>query len=117
MGGMPGVYPLVTPLLTSHHTHEIRHGAALLGRLGQPAAIDELVPLMSHRDESVRVAGVRAIREIHEGAGAEPLRQALHHPDRRTRAAAGASTPGWRPRVPALPPLPPHATEAGRDSC
>ena len=58
LSGMPGAYPLVTPLLASPHPHEIRHGAALLGRLGQPAAIDELVPLMSHRDEGVRVAGV-----------------------------------------------------------
>ena len=102
LGGMPGAYPLVTPLLTSHHSHEIRHGAALLGRLGQPAAIDELVPLMSHRDESVRVAGVRAIGEIHEGAAAEPLRQALHHPDGRTRAAAAEAIAVWRGGVLAL---------------
>ena len=44
LGGMPGAYPLVTPLLASHHPHEVRHGAALLGRLGQPAAIGELAP-------------------------------------------------------------------------
>ena len=39
LGGMPGVYPLVTPLLASRRPHEVRHGAALLGRLGQPAGI------------------------------------------------------------------------------
>ncbi len=116
LGGMPGAYPLVTPLLTSHHPHEIRHGAALLGRLGQPAAIDELVPLMSHRDESVRVAGVRAIGEIHEGAAAEPLREALHHPDGRTRAAAAEAIAVWRGGVLALLLVTPLETERDRDA-
>jgi len=116
LGGMPGAYPLVTPLLTSPHPHEIRHGAALLGRLGQPAAIDELVPLMSHRDESVRVAGVRAIGEIHEGAAAEPLRQALHHPDGRTRAAAAEAIAVWRGGVLALLLVSSLETERDRDA-
>src|SRR5258705_11993647 len=116
MGGMPGVYPLVTPLLTSHHTHEIRHGAALLGRLGQPAAIDELVPLMSHRDESVRVAGVRASGEVHAGAAAEPLREALHHPDGRTRAAAAEAIAVWRGGALALLLVTPLETERDRDA-
>jgi hypothetical protein len=116
LGGMPGAYPLVTPLLASHHPHEVRHGAALLGRLGQPAAIDELVPLMSHRDESVRVAGVRAIGEIHEGAAAEPLRQALHHPDGRTRAAAAEAIAVWRGGVLALLLVAPLETERDRDA-
>ncbi|HUR93971.1 MAG TPA: HEAT repeat domain-containing protein [Gemmatimonadales bacterium] len=96
LGGMPGVYPLVTPLLSSPQSHEIRHGAVLLGRLGHPAAIDELIPLLGHRDESVRSAGVRAMGEIHAGAAAEPLRQALHHPDGRTRAAAAGAISVWR---------------------
>jgi HEAT repeat protein len=116
LGGMPGAYPLVTPLLTSHHSHEIRHGAALLGRLGQPAAVDELVPLMSHRDESVRVAGVRAIGEIHEGAAAAPLRQALHHPDGRTRVAAAEAIAVWRGGVLALLLVTPLETERDRDA-
>jgi HEAT repeat protein len=116
LGGMPGAYPLVTPLLTSHHPHEIRHGAALLGRLGHPAAIDELVPLMGHRDESVRVAGVRAIGEIHEGAAAEPLRQALHHPDGRTRGAAAEAIAVWRGGVLALLLVAPLETERDRDA-
>jgi HEAT repeat protein len=116
LGGMPGAYPLVTPLLTSHHPHEIRHGAALLGRLGQPGAIDELVPLMSHRDESVRVAGVRAIGEIHEGAAAEPLREALHHADGRTRAAAAEAIAVWRGGVLALLLVTPLETERDREA-
>jgi hypothetical protein len=96
LGGMPGVYPLVTPLLGSQRSHEIRHGAALLGRLGRPAAIEDLATLLTHRDEGVRVAGVRAIGEIHEGPAAEPLRQALHHPDPRTRTAAAEAIAVWR---------------------
>lgn len=116
LGGMPGAYPLVTPLLTSHHPHEVRHGAALLGRLGHPAAIDELVPLMSHRDESVRVAGVRAIGEIHEGSAAEPLSQALHHPDARTRAAAAEAIAVWRGGALALLLVSPLETERDREA-
>jgi HEAT repeat protein len=96
VGGMPDAYGLVTPLLASHLPHQVRHGAALLGRLGQPAGIEALALLLTHRDESVRVAGVRAIGEIHEGPAAEPLRQALHHPDGRTRAAAAEAIALWR---------------------
>ncbi|MEP6688071.1 MAG: HEAT repeat domain-containing protein, partial [Gemmatimonadales bacterium] len=116
VGGMPGAYPLVTPLLTSHHFHEIRHGAALLGRLGQPAAIGELVPLLSHREETVRVAAVRAIGEIHEGPAAEPLRQALRHPDGRTRAAAAEAIAVWRGGVLGLLLVTPLETERDRDA-
>jgi HEAT repeat protein len=116
LGGMPGAYPLVTPLLGSPHAHEIRHGAALLGRLGQPAGIDELVPLMRHQDESVRVASVRAIGEIHEGAAAEPLRQALHHPDGRTRAAAAEAIAVWRGGALALLLVTPLETERDRNA-
>ena len=96
LGGMPGVYPLVTPLLASHWSHQIRHGAAVLGRLGQPAAIAKLATLMTHRDETVRVAGVRAIGEIHDGPAAEPLRHALQHRDAHTRAAAAEAIAAWR---------------------
>lgn len=96
LGGMPGVYPLITPLLASDHPHEVRHGAAVLGRLGQPSAVGELEPLLAHPDESVRVAGIRAIGEIHDGPSAELLRQALHHPDPRTRVAAADAVAVWR---------------------
>jgi HEAT repeat protein len=116
LGGMPGVYPLITPLLASHHPHEIRHAAALLGRLGQPAAIGELIPLMAHPDESVRLAGVRAIGEIHEGPAAEPLRQALHHPDGRTRAAAAEAIAVWRGGALALLLVGALETERDRDA-
>jgi HEAT repeat protein len=102
LGGMPGVYPLVTPLLASRRPLSVRHGAALIGRLGLPAGIDELLPLLTHRDEAVRVAAVRAIGEIHEGSAADALRQALHHPDPRTRAAAADAIGVWRGGVLAI---------------
>jgi len=114
LGAMPGVYPLVVSLVASPHLHEIRHGAALLGRLGHPDGIQELVPLMTHGDETVRVAGVRAIGEIHEGSAAEPLRQALHHPDPRTRAAAAEAITVWREGALAL--LLVAALDSERDS-
>jgi HEAT repeat protein len=102
LGGMPGVYPLVTPLLASRRQLSVRHGAALLGRLGLPAGIDELLPLFAHRDEAVRIAAVRAIGEIHEGSAADALRQALHHPDPHTRAAAADAIGVWRGGVLAI---------------
>jgi HEAT repeat protein len=102
LGAMPGVYPLVTPLLASRRPLSVRHGAALLGRLGLPSGIDELLPLLAHRDETVRVAAVRAIGEIHEGSAADALRQALHHPDPHTRAAAADAIGVWRGGVLAI---------------
>jgi HEAT repeat protein len=102
LGGMPGVYPLVTPLLASRRPLSVRHGAALLGRLGLPAGVDELLPLLAHRDETVRIAAVRAIGEIHEGSAADALRQALHHPDPHTRAAAADAIGVWRGGVLAI---------------
>jgi HEAT repeat protein len=96
LGGMPGVYPLATPLLTSPYSHEIRHGAALLGRLGRAGGVGELVPLLAHPEQSVRAAAVHAIGRIHEGAAAEPLRQALRHRDSHTRAAAAEAIAVWR---------------------
>jgi HEAT repeat protein len=116
LGTLHAAFPLVTPLLTSEHPYEIRHGAALLALLGEPAGIPQLVPLMTHRDETVRIAGVRAIGEIHEGAAADPLRRALHHPDGRTRAAAAEAIARWRGGVLAVLLVPALATERDRDA-
>jgi HEAT repeat protein len=114
LGGMPEVYPMVTPLLQGHHAHEIRHGAALLGRLGRPEAVEALAALLSHRDERIRAAAVRALGEIHRGASAEALRDALHHPDPKTRAAAADAIGMWRGGALAL--LLVGALETERDS-
>ncbi|MFL5493910.1 MAG: HEAT repeat domain-containing protein [Gemmatimonadales bacterium] len=114
LGSMPEVYPMVTPLLQGHHAHEIRHGAALLGRLGRPEAVEALTPLLSHRDERIRAAAVRALGEIHRGSSAEALRDALHHADPKTRAAAADAIGVWRGGALAL--LLVGALETERDS-
>ncbi len=96
VGGMPDAYPMVTPMLRSPLLHEIRHGAALLGRMGIGAAVDVLQPLLGHPDELVRLAVVQALGELHHGPSADPLRQALRHPSPRTRTAAAAAVGIWR---------------------
>ncbi len=96
IGKMPETYGLVTPLLTGREAHEIRHGVALLGRLGLPEGVAELEPLVDHRDERIRTAAVRALGEIHRGPAAEALTRALHSPDTRTRAAAADAIAVWR---------------------
>ena len=94
--GMPDAYRLVVPLLSSPDAHEVRHGAALLGRLGQPQGVARLAPLVAHPDVRVRAAAVRGVGRIHRGPAAEPLREALHHPDPRTRATAAEAIAEWR---------------------
>lgn len=116
LGGMPGAYPLVTPLLQSRLTLWIRHGATLLGRLGDPSGVDDLTPLLTHRDESVRASAVRAIGEIHEGSAADVLRQALHHPDPHTRVAAADAIGVWRGGVLAILLVASLETERDRDA-
>ncbi|MGH7526984.1 MAG: HEAT repeat domain-containing protein [Gemmatimonadales bacterium] len=96
VGGMPAAYPLVTPLLRSPALHEVRHGAALLGRLGRAEGVEVLRPLLGHPDELVRSAVVQALGELHEGAAADALRQALRHPSPRTRAVAAEAIAIWR---------------------
>jgi HEAT repeat protein len=99
VGGMPEAYPLVTPLLRSTHPHEIRHGAALLGRLGIGEGVEVLEPLLQHRDELVRAAVVQALGEIHAGPASDGLRRALHHPSAKTRSAAAQAISNWRDGV------------------
>jgi HEAT repeat protein len=93
---MPDAYRLIVPLLSSPDPQELRHGAALLGRLRQPQGVAKLAPLVSHADPRVRAAAVRGIGRIHRGPAAEPLREALHHPDPRTRIAAAEAIAEWR---------------------
>ena len=94
--GTPDAYRLVVPLVSSPDPHEVRHGAVLLGRLGQPQGVARLAPLVAHPDARVRVAAVRGVGRIHRGPAAEPLREALHHPDPRTRVAAAEAIADWR---------------------
>ena len=96
VGGVPSAYGMVTPMLRSPHSHDVRHGATLLGRLRYPEGVDELAPLVQHPDELVRAAAVQALGELHDAPVAEPLRRALHHPSSRTRAVAAEAIATWR---------------------
>jgi HEAT repeat protein len=96
VSGVPASYPLVVPMLRSHRSHEVRHGATLLGRLRRPEAVEELEQLLDHPDELVRSAVVQALGELHDAPVADPLRRALHHPAARTRAAAAEAIAHWR---------------------
>jgi HEAT repeat protein len=96
VGGVPSAYGMVTAMLRSPRSHEVRHGATLLGRLRYPEGVDELGPLVDHPDELVRGAAVQALGVLHDAPVAEPLRRALHHPSARTRAVAAEAIATWR---------------------
>jgi HEAT repeat protein len=96
IGGMPEAYRLVRPMVLSADPREVRHGAAILARLGLPESVDLLSRLMDHPDELVRAAAVHALGELHGAPVALPLRGALRHPLPRTRAAAAQAVASWR---------------------
>jgi HEAT repeat protein len=89
LGQMPEAYPLVLPLLGSPKWHEVRHGAELLGRFGNPGAIPGLKAQLQHADERVRLAAIEALSHFSDKTVLEPLRQALSHPSAVTRSHAG----------------------------
>jgi HEAT repeat protein len=96
IGGMPEAYRLVRPMLRSTDPREVRHGAAILARLGLPESVDLLSGLVEHPDELVRAAAVHALGELHGAPVAHPLGGALRHPLPRTRAAAAHAVASWR---------------------
>jgi len=96
IGGMPEAYRLVRPMALSTDPREVRHGAAILARLGLPESVDLLASLVEHSDELVRAAAVHALGELHGAPVALPLRGALRHPVPRTRAAAARAVASWR---------------------
>jgi HEAT repeat protein len=96
LGGMPEAYRMVRPLLRSADPREVRHGAAILARLGVPDAVGLLSALVEHPDELVRAAALHALGDLHGFPVAFPLRDALRHPSARTRAAAGQAVSSWR---------------------
>jgi HEAT repeat protein len=83
-------------MLLSADPREVRHGAAILARLGLAESVDLLSRLMEHSDELVRAAAVHALGELHGAPVALPLREALRHPVPRTRAAAAQAVASWR---------------------
>jgi HEAT repeat protein len=96
IGGMPEAYRLVRPMLGSSDPREVRHGAAILARLGLPESVDLLSALVEHPDELVRAAALHALGVLHGAPVALPLRGALRHPLSRTRAAAAQAVASWR---------------------
>jgi HEAT repeat protein len=96
LGGMPEAYRMVRPMLRSSDPREVRHGTAILARLGVPEAVGLLSALVGHPDELVRAAAVHALGDLHGFPVAIPLRDALRHPSARTRAAAGQAISTWR---------------------
>jgi HEAT repeat protein len=116
VGGMPDAFPMVAAMVRSHHAHEIRHGATLLGRLGLAEGVELLEPLLASRDDLVRAAVIHALGALHEGAAANALRRALHHPSPRTRAAAADAIANWRGGALAILLVTAMDTERDRDA-
>jgi hypothetical protein len=85
---MPAAVPLLLPLLTSSHWHEVRHSAEVLGRLMQPEALPPLKTLLAHPDERVRAAALDALSRYPGAAAVEAMRSGLAHPNRSTRLEA-----------------------------
>ncbi len=100
LGGMPEALPSVVPLLNSPEPHEIRHAAAILGRMARPEAIGPLKERLGHPDAGVRGAVLLALAEFPLREVAESLRAALGHESAATRAAAAEAI--GRTRAPGL---------------
>jgi HEAT repeat protein len=85
----PAAYPLLVPLLSNSKPHIVRHGAELLGRLGDPRAVDSLGMASQHPAERVRAAAINALAKLGDPAGDPFLDRALAHlsPATRTDAA------------------------------
>jgi hypothetical protein len=88
LGGMPEAFAVTLPYLQRGRWHEARHAAEVLGRLGNPEAIDALRKRLADPDERVRTAVVHALAEFPIAEVAEALRAALASPSARTRIAA-----------------------------
>lgn len=88
LGGMPEAFAVTLPYLQRGRWHEARHAAEVLGRLGNPEAIDALRKRLADPDERVRTAVVQALSEFPIAEVAEALRAALSSPSARTRIAA-----------------------------
>src|SRR5690606_31633304 len=81
----PEAFPLLIPLLTRPAAHQARHGASLLGRLGDPRAVEPLAAALEHEDEGVRGEAARALARFREPAARAALTAALTHPSPVTR--------------------------------
>ena len=100
----PEAYPLIVSLLRRSVVHQIRHGAMLLGRLGDARAVGALIEALRHEDEGVRREAARALAQFDDGAARSALQEALAHSSATTRSdVAGAiGVAGRAPLAPAL---------------
>ncbi|MGE5926412.1 MAG: HEAT repeat domain-containing protein [Gemmatimonadota bacterium] len=87
----PEAFPLLLPLLTRSAPHQVRHGATLLGRLGDARAIEPLTGALGHPDEGVRGEAARALARFRDPAARAALTSALSHPSHVTRIDAAAA--------------------------
>ena len=92
----PAAFPLILPLLSSSRPHIVRHGAELLGRLGDRRAVAPLTALVEHPAERVRAAAIRALAGFDDAAALAALQSALGHvsPDTRSEAARALADHG-----------------------
>ncbi|HEU4829073.1 MAG TPA: HEAT repeat domain-containing protein [Gemmatimonadales bacterium] len=87
----PEAFPLLLPLLTRSAPHQVRHGATLLGRLGDARAIEPLTGALGHPDEGVRGEAARALARFRDPAARAALTSALSHPSHVTRIDAASA--------------------------
>ena len=100
----PEAYPLIAPLLRRTAVHQVRHGAMLLGRLGDARAVGPLIDALQHADEGVRREAARALAPFDDGAARAALQEALAHPSATTRSDVAAAI-GFAGRAPLAPAL------------
>ena len=96
LAGEPAAFPLILPLLSSSRPHVARHGAELLGRLGDSRAVAPLAALVDHPAERVRAAAIRALAGFDDPAAVQAIQSGLVHasPDTRSEAARAAADHG-----------------------
>lgn len=87
----PEAFPLLLPLLTRSAPHQVRHGATLLGRLGDARAIEPLTGALGHPDEGVRGEAARALARFRDPAARAALTSALSHASHVTRIDAASA--------------------------
>ena len=100
----PEAYALIVPLLRRSVVHQVRHGAMLLGRLGDPRAIGSLIEALQHEDEGVRREAARALAQFDDPGARAALQELLSHPSATTRSdvASAIGLAGRAPLAPAL---------------
>lgn len=100
----PTAYPLLVPLLSDSRPHIVRHGAELLGRLGDPRAVGPLGMVTEHPAERVRAAAINSLAQFDEPAGDAFLDRALSHlsPATRVDAARAVHEHGLQRLLPAV---------------